>query len=118
MGLELLEYLGISIASATVLIVVAKFVLQRLIRKAPDYYDKRELAEEAVAVANYGVAGGHGHHEPEAPTEKKPAVKKPRKPSMNMKKDELIAAAKERGIKVSTKLTKAQILEKINEADK
>lgn len=41
---------------------------------------------------------------------KKPAV------SMSMKKDELLAAAKEAGVKVSSKATKAEIIEAINKA--
>ena len=42
---------------------------------------------------------------------------RPRKPSMSMKKDELIAIAEWKGIKLPPKATKAVILELINDAE-
>lgn len=142
MFMEMLEYFGISIVGATVLIVLAKFVLQNLIRRPTDYYDKRELAEENELLSEIRRKQEEKKQEEKkkaaaekrkktaaekkkkAAEEKKPAAKKPaaktprkRKPSMNMKKDELLAEAKSRNIKVPAKATKAQILELINEHD-
>ena len=43
---ELLIFFAYSMLSAAVLIVVAKFVLQHLIRRPVDYYEKDEIAQE------------------------------------------------------------------------
>ena len=43
---ELLIFFAYSMISAAVLIVVAKFVLQNIIRKPVDYYEKDEIAQE------------------------------------------------------------------------
>ena len=51
MALEMLEFLLIALVSATALIVLAKFVLQNLIRRPVDYYEKIEAAEEAELTA-------------------------------------------------------------------
>ena len=54
MILEMLEYLGLSLVFATVLIVLAKFVLQNIIRRPTDYYECRELADEKDLTSNFG----------------------------------------------------------------
>ena len=46
MFVELMIFFGYSILSAAVLIVVAKFVLQNIIRRPNDYYEKDEKAQE------------------------------------------------------------------------
>lgn len=43
---ELMIFFGFSMLSALVLIVVAKFVLQNIIRRPTDYYEKDEIAQE------------------------------------------------------------------------
>lgn len=43
---ELLIFLGFSMLSALALIVVAKFVLQHIIRRPTDYYEKDEITQE------------------------------------------------------------------------
>lgn len=46
MFVELMIFFGFSMLSALVLIVVAKFVLQHIIRRPTDYYEKDEIAQE------------------------------------------------------------------------
>ena len=43
---ELLIFFAYSMISAAALIVVAKFILQNIIRKPVDYYEKAEIAQE------------------------------------------------------------------------
>lgn len=44
--MEMLKFLGFAVVAALVLIVLAKVVLQFLIRKPVDYYDKEELRQD------------------------------------------------------------------------
>lgn len=54
--LETLIYLLIAFVGAWVLIVLAKIVLQALIRRPERYYEDVEAAEEAAMLANVKVA--------------------------------------------------------------
>lgn len=54
--LETLIYLLIAFVGAWVLIVLAKIVLQALIRRPENYYEDVEAAEESAMLANVKVA--------------------------------------------------------------
>lgn len=48
---EMLMYLGIAMLSALVIIVLAKFVLQFIIRRPADYYLKEEQKQDDLMMA-------------------------------------------------------------------
>ena len=93
------------------------------------------ITEELETTPEGEVSEEHLHVQPQLPKqepekpEKKPAATeipagvpltksgRPRKPSMSMKKEELIAIAKWKGIELPPKATKAVILELINGAE-
>lgn len=139
MAMEFLRYLGIAFVSSAILIVLSKIVLQKILRRPADYYLKEEYRQEELILNSAGfrlhdevettpegeVTKEHVHAEPQIPVfgPEAPAIPltksgKPRKPSMNMKKDELIAIAEYMGIELPPKATKAVILELIKEQDK
>lgn len=139
MAMEFFRYLGIAFVSSAILIVLSKIVLQRILRRPADYYLKEEYLQEERMLNSAGfrlhdevetspegeVTKEHIHAEPQIPepAAEAPAIPltksgRPRKPSMNMKKDELIAIATYMGIKLPPKATKAVILELIKEQDK
>lgn len=49
--LEMLLYLIVAIISALVIIVLAKFLLQNLIRRPADYYEKAEKEQDDLMMA-------------------------------------------------------------------
>lgn len=51
MAMEMLMYLGIAMLSALVLIVLAKFVLQYIIRRPADYYEKAEIEQDDMIMS-------------------------------------------------------------------
>ena len=51
MFVEMLLYLIVAMLSALVIIVLAKFVLQILIRRPADYYDKAEKEQDDLMMA-------------------------------------------------------------------
>ncbi len=51
MFVEMLLYLIIAMLSALVIIVLAKFVLQTLIRRPADYYEKAEKEQDDLMMA-------------------------------------------------------------------
>ena len=142
MEMEILRYLGIAFASSVLLLVLSKIIMQALLRRPADYYLKEEYRQEELILNSAGfsiteekettpegeVTGEHIHVEPQIPRPKSAAEEipagvpltksgRPRKPSMNMKKDELTAIAEWKGIDLPPKATKAVILELINEAE-
>lgn len=48
-------YIGIGLAGVLAIYIVAKIILQHTIRRAPDYYEKYELAQEAEMLKNVKV---------------------------------------------------------------
>ncbi|MBQ0041111.1 MAG: hypothetical protein KBS56_03695 [Clostridiales bacterium] len=59
---ELLIYLGYAMLSALVLIVVAKFMLQYIIRRPVDYYEKDEIAQEEENMRKIREAERNRHY--------------------------------------------------------
>lgn len=126
--MEFLRYLGIAFVSSAVLIVLSKIVMQKILRRPADYYLKEEYRQEEFMLNAGGfsirdevetnpegeVTEEHVHAEPQLT--KIPLTKsgRPRKPSMSMKKDELIAIAEYREIKLPADASKAVIFELIN----
>lgn len=44
--MEMLKFLGFAILASLVLIVLAKIVMQKFMRKPADYYDKEEMRQD------------------------------------------------------------------------
>lgn len=59
---ELLIYFGYAMLSALVLIIVAKFMLQYIIRRPVDYYEKGEMAQEEENMRKIREAERNRHY--------------------------------------------------------
>lgn len=107
---ETLIYMGIAFAGAFVLILLSKFIMPLFMKRPADYYCVGE--EESERFFTDPVL--EAEKEREAAAERERIANLP-KPTMRMKKAELIALAGEYRVELPGKITKAQIIELIEE---
>lgn len=108
---ETLIYMGIAFAGAFVLIMLSKFIMPLFMKRPADYYCAGEEESELfftdpVLEAEKAEAAAAAERE---------RIANLQKPTMRMKKAELIELAGEYRVELPSKITKAQIIELIEE---